>query len=190
MSRIAPVSPESVPELTQTFQHFRDLLGYVPNNARVLARKPGIVKGLAGLASSVWDPANEVDRGLKRLVAYMASKTHGSRYSMAHSAEAAHRSGVSDAKIEAVDDYRTSPFFTEAERAALDFAVAGASQPGAVTDELFARLSRHWTESQIVEIAAVVAINGFLNRWSEMFELDLEEEPAVFAKRHLPRHFR
>jgi len=190
MSRLKPLAPESLPELKESFQHFRDLLGYVPNNAAVLSRRPKMVKGLAGLASAVWDPANEVDRGLKRLVAYMASKAHGSRYSMAHSAEAAHRSGVPHAKVEAVDDYRTSPLFTEAERVALEFAAAGAAQPCAVTDEMFARLKKHWTEAQIVEIAAVVAINGFLNRWAEMFQLDLEAEPAAFAKKHLPRHFR
>jgi alkylhydroperoxidase family enzyme len=65
-----------------------------------------------------------------------------------------------------------------------------ASQPCAVTDELFARMRKHWTDGQIVEIAAVVAINGFLNRWAEMFQLDLEAEPAAFSKKHLPRHFR
>jgi alkylhydroperoxidase family enzyme len=190
MSRLKPLSPDSLPELQETFQHFRGLLGYVPNNALVLARRPKMVKGLAGLASAVWDPSNEVDRGLKRLVAYMASKTYGSRYSMAHSAEAAHRSGVSAAKVEAVDHFRNSPLFTEAERAALDFTIAAASQPNGVTDAVFERMGKHWTESQIVEIAAVVAINGFLNRWSEIFRLELEDEPATFAKKHLPQHFR
>lgn len=190
MSRLEPLSPDANPDLQDTFKHFRDLLGYVPNNALVLSRKPKIVKGLAQLASAVWDPSNEVDRGLKRLVAYMASRTHGSRYSMAHSAEAAHRSGIPDAKIEAVDEYRTSPLYTEAERVALDFTVGAASQPNTVTDELFERMRKHWTDNQIVEIAAVVAINGFLNRWAETFQLQLEEEPAAFAKKHLPRHFR
>jgi alkylhydroperoxidase family enzyme len=190
MSRLAPLAPEAVPELKDTFQHFRDLLGYVPNNAAVLSRRPQMAKGLAGLAAAVWDPANEVDRGLKRLVAYMASKSHGSKYSMAHSAEAAYRSGIPDKKVAAVDDFRTSPLFTEAERVAIEFAAAGAAQPCAVTDELFARMRRHWTEPQIVEIAAVVAINGFLNRWAEMFQLDLEEAPATFVKKHLPHHFR
>jgi len=189
MSRLKPLSPETVPELKDTFEHFRELLGYVPNNALVLSRRPKMVKGLAGLASAVWDTSNEVDRGLKRLVAYMASRTHGSKYSMAHSAEAAHRSGVPDAKVAAVDDYRTSSLYNEAERVALDFAVAAASQPTTVTDELFERLGKFWAEGQIVEIAAVVAINGFLNRWSEIFQLDLEEGPAAFAKSHLPHHF-
>jgi alkylhydroperoxidase family enzyme len=190
MSRLKPLPPESLPDLKETFDHFRELLGYVPNNARVLARRPKMVKGLAGLASAVWDPGNEVDRGLKRLVAYMASKTYGSKYSMAHSIEAAHRSGVSEEKARAVDDYRTSPLFTEAERAALDFTAAASSQPNGVTDAVFERMKKHWTEGQIVEIAAVVAINGFLNRWSEIFKLELEEEPEKFAKKHLPQHFK
>jgi alkylhydroperoxidase family enzyme len=189
MSRLKPLSPDASPDLQDTFQHFKDLLGYVPNNALVLSRKPKIVRGLAQLAAAVWDPGNEVDRGLKRLVAYMASRTHGSKYSMAHSIEAAHRAGVADAKLEAVDDYRANPLFTESERVTLDFTVAAASQPNAVTDELFGRMKKHWTDSQIVEIAAVIAINGFLNRWAETFQLELEEEPAAFARKHLPRHF-
>jgi alkylhydroperoxidase family enzyme len=189
MARLEPLAPDASPALQDTFQHFRDLLGYVPNNVLILSRKPKLVRGLAGLASAVWDPAGEVDRGLKRLVAYMASRTHASKYSMAHSAEAAHRAGIGDAKIAAVDEYRTSPLYTEAERAALDFAVAAASQPNAVDDALFERMTRYWSQSQIVEIAAVVAINGFLNRWNDTVQPPLEDAPAQFAKRHLPRHF-
>jgi alkylhydroperoxidase family enzyme len=189
MKGLKPLSPDASPELDDTFQHFRDLLGYVPNNVLILSRKPKMVKGLAQLASAVWDPANEVDRGLKRLVAYMASRTHRSKYSMAHSAEAAYRSGIPDEKVEAVDEYRTSPLYTEAERAALDFTVAAASQPNVVTEELFDRMRKYWTENQIVEIAAVVAINGFLNRWNDTMSPPLEEEPAEFARKHLPRHF-
>lgn len=190
MARLEPLSPDANPELKENFEHFKKLLGYVPNNVLILSRKPKLVKGLAGLAQALWDPASEVPHGLKRLVAYIASRTHGSRYSAAHSAEAAHRAGIDDAKIEAVDDYRTSPLYTEAERVALDFAVAAASQPNAVTDELFERMRQHWTETQIVEIAAVVAINGFLNRWNDTMAPPLEPEPAAFAKKHLSRYFR
>lgn len=108
---------------------------------------------------------------------------------MAHSAESAYRAGIDAAKIDAVDEYRTSPLYTEAERVALDFAVAAASQPNAVTDALFDRMKRHWTETQIVEIAAVVAVNGFLNRWNDTVAPQFEEELMEFAKKHLQRHF-
>lgn len=189
MARLEPLAPDANPELQETLQHFEKLLGYVPNTVLILCRIPRLVKGLAQLASALWDPASEVDRGLKRLVAYTASRTHGSKYSMAHSAESAYRAGIDAAKIDAVDEYRTSPLYTEAERAALDFAVAAASQPNAVTDALFDRMKRHWTETQIVEIAAVVAVNGFLNRWNDTVAPQLEEELMEFAKKHLQRHF-
>ncbi len=190
MARLAPLAPETIPELEETFEHFKKLLGYVPNNVLILSRIPRIVKGLAQLAGALWDPASEVDRGLKRLVAYMASKTHGSDYSMAHAADAAHRAGISAEKIDAVTAFGTSPLFTDAERAALEFAVAAASQPNAVTDGLFDRMKEHWTERQIVEIAAVVAVNGFLNRWNDTVAPVIEAELTNVAKNHMARHIR
>jgi uncharacterized peroxidase-related enzyme len=188
MARLDPLPAEANPDLQEAFQNFKRLLGYVPNSALVMQRKPKLVKALAQLASAVWDPASEVNIGFKRLVAYMASRTHGCNYSMAHAAEAAHRAGVNDAKLEAVIEYRTSPLYTEAERVALDFAVAAASQPNAVTDELFERMKRHWTDAQIVEIMGAVAINGFLNRWNDTIAPALEAEPVAFGEKHLARH--
>lgn len=107
---------------------------------------------------------------------------------MAHAAEAAHRVGMIGEKLEAVVDYRTSPLFTEAERVALDFAVAAASQPNGVTDALFDRMKQHWSDAQIVEIAGAVALNGFLNRWNDTMAVPLESEPIEFGGKHLQRH--
>ena len=70
---------------------------------------------------------------------------------MAHTAGAALRLGVDEAKFDAIWEFRTSPLYTEAERVALDFAIAAASQPNDVTDELMDRMKQHWDEGQIVE---------------------------------------
>ena len=64
---------------------------------------------------------------------------------MAHTAEGALHYGVEDAKLAAVWEYRSSPLFSEAERVALDFALAAASVPNDVSDEMFAAMRRHWT---------------------------------------------
>jgi len=188
MSRVDPLPAGANPELQETLQTYQNYLGYVPNSVLIMQHRPKLVKALAQMASAVWDKESEVNLGFKRLVAYMASRTHGCNYSMAHAAEAAHRVGMDDAKLEAVTDYRTSPRFTEAERVALDFAVAAASQPNGVTDGLFETMKRHWTDAQIVEIAGAVALNGFLNRWSDTMAVPLEPEPIEFATKHLARH--
>lgn len=64
-------------------------------------------------------------------------------------------------KLAAVDRFRESGLFSEAERAALAFAEAVAQTPTAVTDAVFAPLRRHFTDPEIVELAATIAIEHF-----------------------------
>lgn len=188
MAKIRPLPQETHADLQDTFRTYQKLLGYVPNSVLILQHRPKVVKALGQLAAAVWDADCAVDIGLKRLAAYLASRLHGCAYSMAHAAEAAHRAGISDARMQAVVDYRSSPLFTAAERVALDFAVAAAAQPCAVDDHLIERMRQHWTDAQIVEIAAAVAINGFLNRWNSSMAVPLEAEPAAYGAAHLRQH--
>lgn len=107
---------------------------------------------------------------------------------MAHTAGAALRLGVEDKKLESVWEFRTSPLFSEAERAALELAIAGASQPNEVTDELFAKARRHWNDSQMVEIVGVIALFGFLNRFNDTMATPLEAEPIEVGEKHLAKN--
>src|SRR5262249_56634578 len=108
--------------------------------ARASARRP----------ASVWDRDGKVDRGFKRLIAHVASRTAGCRYCMAHTAGGALHFGVEDEKLAAIWDYARSPLYSAAERAALDLAVAAAAVPNAVTDDMFAAMRSHWSEDEIV----------------------------------------
>jgi alkylhydroperoxidase family enzyme len=107
---------------------------------------------------------------------------------MAHTAGGSLRFGIEEKKLAAVWEYRTSPLYTEAERVTLDFTIAAASQPNDVTDELFEKLRRHWTESQIVEIVATIALFGFLNRWNDTMATPLEAEPIEVGEKYLAPH--
>lgn len=73
-------------------------------------------------------------------------------------------------------------------RVAIEFSIAAASQPNDVSDELFARMKKHWTEGEIVEITALVAYFGFMNRWNDAMATPLEEEPAEIAEKHIAAH--
>lgn len=106
---------------------------------------------------------------------------------MAHTAGASLRLGIDEKKFDAVWDYASSPLFSETERVAIEFTVAASSQPNAVTDELFARMREHWSEDQIVEIAGVIALFGFLNRWNDTMATPLEEEPIEIGNKHLAK---
>ncbi len=181
MSRLKPLSPDTTPELQAHFDFFLGTLGFTPNSVLTMQRKPKLVQAFAQLNAAVMDPAGEVDLGLRRLIGHVASKAAGCLYCQAHTLLGAKNFSVSEDKLAAVWTYASSPLFTDAERAALDFALAAASQPNAMTDELFAATRVHWSEAQIVEILGVVAMFGFLNRWNDTMATPLEAVPGAVA---------
>jgi alkylhydroperoxidase family enzyme len=132
MPRLAPLPADARPELRDAFAQYEKTLGFVPNSVLIMQRRPKMVKALAQLAASVWDPESTVDLGFKRLLAHFASRAAGCRYCMAHTMGGAERLGVDAAKLDALWDYRSSPFYSEAERVALDVALAASSVPNAV----------------------------------------------------------
>ena len=183
MSRLAPLPPETTPELRGHFEFFLGTLGFTPNSVLTMQREPRLVKAFADLNAAVMDPAGEVDLGLRRLIGHLASQASGCLYCQAHTLLGAQNFGIGEDKLAAVWDYAHSPLFSEAERVALDFALAAASQPNAVTDDLFDRLRQHWSEGQIVEILGVVAMFGFLNRWNDSMATPMEAVPDAVAAR-------
>ena len=184
--RLAPLAPD--PQFKELFAAFDKSLGFVPNSVLIMQRKPKLVRAFMQLLAAVWDPEGEVDRGFKRLLAHVASRAAGCQYCMAHTAGGAMRFGIDEAKLAAVWEYRSSPLYSEAERVALDFALAAASVPNDVTDELFARLRKHWSDGQVVEILAVIATFGFLNRWNDSLATPLEDEPIEVGSKFLASH--
>jgi uncharacterized peroxidase-related enzyme len=188
MARIEPLPPETTPELQETFAMYVKSLGFTPNSVLIMQRKPKMVKALGALAATIWDPEGTVDRGFKRLLSHVASRAHGCQYCMAHTAGGALHLGVPEDKLAAVWEYRTSPLYSEAERIALDVALAAAAVPNDVTDEMFAALRRHWTDEQIVEIVGVISFFGFMNRWNDTMATPLEQEPIEVGQKFLASH--
>lgn len=181
MSRLPPLPPDTTPELKAHFDFFLGTLGFTPNSVLTMQRRPRLVQAFAQLNAAVMDPAGEVDLGFRRLIGHIASHAAGCHYCEAHTLLGAQNFGVGEAKLADIWVYAHSPHYSEAERVALDFALAAASVPNAVTDELFARLRSHWSEGQIVEILGVVAMFGFLNRWNDSMATPLEAVPRAVA---------
>jgi alkylhydroperoxidase family enzyme len=72
------------------------------------------------------------------------------------------KASMNQAKFDALDQYRTSPLFTDAERAALDY-VTELTKDKKVSPEASARLSKHYSERAICEIVWVVASEHVYN---------------------------
>lgn len=69
---------------------------------------------------------------------------------------------MNEAKFDALEEYRTSPLFTEAERAALDY-VTELTKNRTVNPDSFARLAKYYSEREICEIVWLVASEHLYN---------------------------
>ncbi len=181
MPHMNPLPLDEVPEdIQERFLHYKKTRGFTPNSIQTMVRRPSIVRAFMQLNQAVLYDGT-VDEELKMLVSLIASQAAGCRYCQAHMANLSKIYKASEEKISKVWEFEESEVFSDAERAALRLAYAGALVPGEATQEHFDELYKYFDEGQVVEIVASVALFGFLNRWNDTMATELEELPAQVA---------
>jgi len=185
MPLVKPLPPDANKEVRDLAKFFNETLGFCPNSILTMQRRPEIAKAFISLNMAVMENKGRVTSSLKRLIGYISSRAAGCRYCQAHTIRAAERYGAEENKLKNIWDYRTYPAFSEAERAALDFALAASTIPNGVNEDIQTRLQTYWDEGEIVEILGVIALFGYLNRWNDSMATTLEEAAAESARQWL-----
>lgn len=185
MAFLEPLPADTTPELKDDFAIFERILGFVPNSLLTMQRMPEMVRGFGELTKAVMDPDGAVDLGFMRLIAHFSSRAAGCQYCEAHSLVAAKIHGIEQDKLDAIWDFQSSPLYSEAERVALNFALAAGAVPNGVNDEIMSQMKEHWSEDQIVQILGAVCLYGFLNRWNDSMATELEGSPKEMGERVL-----
>jgi putative methionine-R-sulfoxide reductase with GAF domain len=91
--------------------------------------------------------------------------------------------GVSDDALDGLRDPGSHPFPPD-QRAALLFADAMTDGPGGVPEPLYEDLRRHFSEPQIVEIACVVGLFNYFNRFNNALHVEITlMDPDVLVRR-------
>jgi alkylhydroperoxidase family enzyme len=84
------------------------------------------------------------------------------------------QAGASDEKIGAVGTWRQSALFSPVERDVLEYAEKITITGEKVTDELHGRLRTHFTEAQIVELTAAVALENFRSKFNPALGIEAQ----------------
>jgi alkylhydroperoxidase family enzyme len=71
-----------------------------------------------------------------------------------------------EAKLAEVSTWRDSRLFSEPERVALEYAERMTITGERVDDAFFARMSQHYSEAQIVELTAAIALENFRSKFN------------------------
>jgi alkylhydroperoxidase family enzyme len=81
-------------------------------------------------------------------------------------------SGVTEAKLRALDDFETSAALSEVEKLVLRYATGMTETPAKVSDEVFEGLRRHFDPGQLVELTSAIAWENHRARFNRAFEIE------------------
>ena len=188
MALVKPLDENEIEtELCEFIQFFKGPLGVIPNSVRTMSRRPKVAKAFTELNMAVMECHGSVTPEFKRIIGYITSFVSGCRYCQAHTILGSQRFGADEDRLKDAWNYENSDNFTDAEKAALKYAHAAASIPNAVEDEIAAELHKHWEDDDIVEITAVIALFGYLNRWNDSMGSALEDLPIDAGNKYLDK---
>jgi len=157
-----------------------ELWGTPPNLYRALANHPALVAAWTEF-SRMLRYETRTPRALRELVILRGAQLMRSEYEWAQHLPMARKSGVRQAQIEALDKWHSSREFDEREKAALE--LAEAVTMGRVSDELHARVSRHFDHHDYVELAAVAAFYAMVGRMLDAMGVPLDEDVRNYQPR-------
>ncbi|MET8120607.1 carboxymuconolactone decarboxylase family protein [Micromonospora sp. NPDC005189] len=134
----------------------------IQNPANLLPDAVKAINLLYKAANSAGVPGSTLE-----LVHLRASQINGCSACVDSGARSARQAGETEERLFAVAVWRETPYFTEAERAALALAEAAtrlADRADAVPDDVWAEAARHFGEKELAAIVLWVATTNFFNR--------------------------
>lgn len=184
---VAPIEGINDQVFQDLVTFFNETLGFCPNSVRTMYHRPHIAFAFIELNKAVMKNEGRVTSSLKRLIGFVSSNATGCRYCQAHTIRAAERYGAEALQLENIWDFRTHKAFSDAERAALEFAIASSIIPNAVDENVKNEIHKYWNDGEIVEILGVVALFGYLNRWNDSMGTTLEPAAIESGEKYLSK---
>lgn len=183
MPHIKPLAQEDTQGAAGDIAWLASATGFTANSMLTLSHRPEIAEAvLALIRVVVRNPDGTVDPALRWMVAHVTSLSNGCTYCSAHTFKNGADNGVSQDKLDQIWSFETSDLFSDAERAALRVALTGGQCPSVASQMDMAELRRHFSDAQVVEIGAVIALFGFNNRWNALMETDIEPQVTEFLQ--------
>ncbi|MFT5451787.1 MAG: putative peroxidase-related enzyme [Enterobacterales bacterium] len=185
MPLVTPLATNHSEEVIELAKFFNETLGFPPNSVLTMQRRPEIAKAFINLNMAVMENHGEVTSEQKRLIGYLTSASTGCRYCQAHTILAAHRYGGSDERLAEIWSFRDSDLYSDAEKAAFEFALAASAVPNAVDKTIEDNLHQYWDDGDIVEILGVISLFGYLNRWNDSMGTTMEDGAVGAGEKYL-----
>jgi len=157
-------------------KRIRELNGEFLNLYRVLGHHANLLSAWIEFAYTLRRDCTTA-RTLRELMILRGAQLEGSAYEWHQHRRWARQQGVPPEQIEDLFFWRESPRFSDAECAAL--ALTEAMMEGDVSDDVYAALGKHFTPSEIVELALTAGFYAMVPRVLNALKVPIEEETLL-----------
>lgn len=169
MPHVQPLEPSDAPAKSQPIlKAIEEKFGQSLNIFSTLAYQPDVLGGTTQINEGI---RNDLPETLRELAYFKASQVNGCEYCSHHHKQAAKKAGVSDDKIAAIDDAANDAFGDE-EKAVLAYAEQ-LTKTATVDSATVAQVKEFLNDTQLVTLAATVALANFTNRINHGLDIEL-----------------
>jgi len=163
--RIEPLSPQRAGLLTRlTYRYAKREFGEVPEPFTVAAHHPRLLVANAVHETLLKNGSKTLPDSVRDLAVFWTARTVGCSWCVDFGTMLMRLESLDVDRLKHIDDYATSPLFTDDERAAIAYADAMTTDPHNVTDEQVDDLKRRFGEAGVIELTYQIGVENMRSR--------------------------
>jgi AhpD family alkylhydroperoxidase len=164
-TRIAPVPPKQANLLTRVmYRVARRRLGEVPEPFAVAAHHPRLLVANAVHETLLQSGSKKLPASVRELAVFWTAQTIGCSWCVDFGSMRQRLDGLDVDRLRDIDNYATSPRYTDDERAAIAYADAMTTDPHTVTDAQVAELRTRFGDAGVIELTYQVGVENMRAR--------------------------
>jgi AhpD family alkylhydroperoxidase len=164
-TRIPPVSPDHASLFTRMlYRMAKHRFGEVPEPFAVAAHHPRLMVANVVHEGLLQSGSKTLPTSVRELAVFWTARTVGCSWCVDFGAMLQRLDGLDVERLKDIDDYATSPSYTDDERAAIAYADAMTTDPHTITDEQVADLRRRFGDGGVVELTYQVGVENMRAR--------------------------
>ncbi len=170
MPYVAPLNTSAAPADSQPIlKAIEEKFGKSLNIFSTLAYQPDVLGGTTQINDGI---RKDLPEKLREFAYYKSSHVNGCEYCSHYHKAAAKKAGATDEQIAAIDDYANSNAFNDHEKAVLSYAEE-LTKTAKVDPKTVKKLKEFLNDTQLVTLAATVALANFTNRINHGLDIEL-----------------
>lgn len=164
-TRIEPLPPNKANLLVRAmYRVAKRRFGEVPEPLAVAAHHPRLLVAYAVHESMLQSASRRLPANVRELAVFWTARTVGCSWCVDFGSMLQRLDGLDIERLKEIDNYATSPHFTDDERAAIAYANAMTTDPYTLTDEQVADLRARFGDAGLVELTYQIGVENMRAR--------------------------